>query len=305
MGRDGLPFEWVLAPDNSVLISLGYPDGNWSIKRITHWETPKPDEETRTFADDFPDPVWNDVGKPIINPTGRYLVIRPGYRRKLDASGKQISESMVAVVDLLTFTLAKTSSDIAFGDLYFNKDGALMLLTMHGPGLFEYTLTALSLPELAPIATCDYNVQDRGLDPKTGLFGPVPPASESCPSLLSVAHVSKVRELPSYEKHRLEPDHDTRFEGLAGPHCFDVELNSAKSLALYRCGTELFGYPSGDFGIMFWKSLKVLSVPDGKTILSLPLNFHDDKTWGLFAQARGYDYLVVRHGLKLKTYRLR
>jgi hypothetical protein len=91
---------------------------------------------------------------------------------------------------------------------------------------------------------------------------------------------------------------------ITGPNCWDVELNKAQTLALFHCGTEHLTDPDGDFGITFWKALKVLSVPDGKTLLSLPLHFNDGKSWGLFSQSSGHDYLIVRQGLTLKTYQL-
>jgi hypothetical protein len=60
----------------------------------------------------------------------------------------------------------------------------------------------------------------------------------------------------------------------------------------------------GDFSFETSRALKVLSIPDGKTMLSVPLRFYDYTTSGLIAQADGHDYLIVLNGTKLEAYRL-
>jgi len=48
----------------------------------------------------------------------------------------------------------------------------------------------------------------------------------------------------------------------------------------------------------------VFSIPEGKFLLSLPLHWTDSESSGLFAQADGANYLIVRHGFDLRIYRL-
>src|SRR5271170_6881694 len=285
-GRDGLPFDWVLAPDNSLLISLGHPGGRWSIRRIRHWETPSPKEEGIEFADDFSDRRWGVFGKPLLDPAGDYLVFRVVHplAATTEASGRWRQEAVIAVIDLRTFKLVsrtKSDGDLASGTLAFNRDGTLMVKEWK----YNYgakpdrEVTLLSLPKLETVAACDYTVEEAPAASKTADHKATITTSRTCPAtLVSALHESAGPSPP-------DPVFDPKFENLAGPNCLDAELDKTQTLALFHCGSEHLTDADGFFGITFWKALKVLSVPDGKTLLAVPLHFYDGKSRGLFAQA--------------------
>jgi hypothetical protein len=305
-GWGGLRFQWATAPDQSLLITMWEPNDQWTILRLTGWETRKPKVETLTVPVTLPDygvgsPSLRD---PLVDPAGKYLVIRsPEINIGENGSDKQKWEAVLAVIDLRSFTLAKTVTAIgglAGGGLYFSKGGTLMLATMARlGGPFTLAVTALALPTLDRIVSCEYNVKFPRESQEEGPANiEISKASESCPALMEAAHLTSIDELANRTAG------DERTKNLAGPDCEFQESNRAKDLALYRCGKEHFTDPYGDFGITFWHALKVLSVPDGTPALSLSLRFYDDKSSGLFAVANGHDYLIVRRGLKLSTYRL-
>jgi hypothetical protein len=158
-----------------------------------------------------------------------------------------------------------------------------------------FAVTALALPSLDPLASCDYNCK---VDSHSHQSSEVNQTSDSCASVMEAAHLSGVQELG-------DPDGiDERVRNLAGSGCWYPELAPTRDLALYRCGKEHFSDPSGDFGITFWHALKVLSTNNGRTILSLPLRFNDSTSSGIFAYKNGREYLIVRRGSKLSTYEI-
>lgn len=305
-GWGGPRFQWATGPDQSLLITMWEPNDQCTILRLTGWETRKPKVETLTVPVILP---AHGVGspslrEPLVDPAGKYLVIRsPEINLGENESDKQKWEAVLAVIDLRSFTLTKTVTAIgglAGGGLYFSKGGTLMLDTMARlGGPFTLAVTALALPTLDQIGSCEYNVKfPRGSQEEWPPNSEITKASESCPAVMEAAHLTSIDELAN------RPAEDERTKNLAGPDCQFQESNRAKDLALYRCGKEHFTDPSGDFGITFWHALKVLSVPDGNSTLSLSLRFYDDKSSGLFAVSNGHDYLIVQRGLKLSTYRL-
>lgn len=305
-GWGGLPFQWAIAPNGSLLIVTWEPHDQWTVLRLTGWETRKPKVETLRFQVTLHDRGQNSpsLRDPLVDPAGKYLVIRsPETNIGENESDKQKWEAALSVIDLHSFTLAKTVTAIggmAGGDLHFSKSGTLMLGTMARlGGPFALAVTALALPTLDRIATCEYDIEfTQGSQEGWQKHQEITKASESCPMVIEAAHPTSIDELVN------RPAKERRTTHLAGPDCEFHESNRAEDMALYRCYKEHFTDPYGDFGITFWHALKVFSVPEGKTILSLPLRFYDDKSSGLFAQADGHDYLIVRHGLKLLTYRL-
>jgi hypothetical protein len=307
-------FHLTLAPDNSLLSLLWQEDGQLTLKRVSSWQTKAPREESLTFAGAPPNSDTNIVPELILIPGGKFLIIRLWMvHLKLDASGVRKREAVVAVVDLSTFSVLSrvltTDSYLVDGGLYLNNHGILVSMNymQHIPrpgktypsGTFGVDATAISVPDMQPTATCRYNMAYGTKDTQTGESQRiVMDASDTCPDLLEVAHVSAIDDLPGSEPI------DLRYKGLAGSHCSRENLNKAETLALYRCGIPHLTGGDGDFSFETSRALKVLSIPDGKTMLSVPLRFNDYTTSGLFAQTDGHDFLVVLNGTKLETYRL-
>jgi hypothetical protein len=303
-GRDGLPFRWTVAPDNSILVAASAPQGQWTIIRLTNWETGTPRAETMTFPAKLPDSQAGITisDDPLVDPAGRYVVIRSAeVNLGENDSTKTKWEALLAVVDLHTFTLAATVTGIGAlaGDhLFFSRSGTLMLDTTANLGdPFTLAVTVIALPTLDRGETCEYNVRQNPQTEWPAAFE-VTTTSSSCPAVMQVAHLSTPQELTYH------PAGDQETRQLAGRDCEFLQLSRAQDLALYRCGRDLINDPDGFFGMTVWYALRVLSVPDGKTVFSLPLWFYDSKSSGLFARTNGHNYLVVRHGARLQTYRL-
>jgi hypothetical protein len=311
---NGTTFHWALAPDNSLLILLWQEDGQLTLERVSSWQTKAPRDETLTFTGALPNSDTNIFPELILVPDGKFLVIRLWMvHHKLDASGARKREAVVAVVDLTTFSVLSrvltTESYLVDGGLYLNNHGILMSMNYmqlnpqpgktYPSGTFGVDATAISVPDVRPIATCRYNMAYGPKDTQTGESQRiVMDASETCPTLLEVAHVSAIDDLPGNGPIEL------KYKDLAGSHCSRENLNKAETLALYRCGIPHLTGGDGDFSFETSRALKVLSIPDGKTMLSVPLRFYDYTTSGLFAQADGHDYLIVLNGTKLEAYRL-
>jgi hypothetical protein len=312
---NGTTFHWALAPDNSLLILLWQKDGQLTLKRVSSWQTKAPREETLTFAGALPNSDTNIFPELILVPGGKFLVIRLRmYHYKLEASGARKRESVVAVVDLSTFSVLSrvhtTDSYLVDGELKLNNHGILMLNNMQfipqpgkkyfrGTETFAVDATAISVPDMRPTATCRYNmVYGPEFTPTGGWKRIVMDASDTCPALLEVAHVSAIADLPGSDPI------DSSYKNLAGPHCSRENLNKAETLALYRCGNPHLTDSDGVFDFTTSRALKVLSIPDGKIMLSVPLRFNDNTTSGLLAQADGHDYLIVLNGIKLETYQM-
>lgn len=279
----GVQFQWALAPDNSILVSFGKLDGQWEVEKITGWETQMPKVQTVTFPFHKPG-RYHLSGQPIIAPNGDYAVVQPGYHKKNGTSGAAQWEDEIAVIDLRTFrlsSLVQHDSDNGSDFLYFDNNGILMLRR-------ALTITALSLPELKPIASCSLETAQE--DQK---------GNSSCATLLSMTHVSSFRELE--RNHLANPRWSV---ALGGQDCTCEARNKKGNLELDRCGKVHFAASDGVFSTTFWHALKVLSVPQGKTVFSLRLHVYEGTASGLFAHVDDQNYLIVRRGLKLTTYRL-
>ncbi len=300
-GRDGLRFHWAVAPDASLLITMWAPAHQWTILRLTRWETRTPGVESMKIPVNLPEfATAAPSHDPLISPDGKYLVLRsPEVNIGENDSDKQRWEAVVSVIDLRTFKVAQTVTAVgglAGGHLFFSKSGALLLHTISYLGsTLPFAVTALALPSLDRLASCNYGSK---IDPHSHRSSEVNQTSDSCPAVMGAAHLSGIQQLGDPEGI------DERVSNLAGPGCWYPELAPTGDLALYRCGKEHFSDPYGDFGITFWHALKVLSTSDGKTIFSLPLRFNDSTSSGLFAYKNGRNYLIVRHGSRLRTYEI-
>lgn len=290
----GLPFQWALAQDNSILISFGKPNDNWVVQRITGWETETPKEQTVTFSFHRPS-RYHLFGEPIVGSSGDYVVVYPGSHKKIDASGAVKWEEEIAAIDLRTFQVAsliQRESEFESDYLFFDNNGNLIL---YGGA----SVTALSLPELKPIAVCSRWAASAPGPSTTATSEQGDTARNSCSILMSMAHVSSMTE---FDRNR--PVNQKWGAAAGGPECSREARSKDGNLELDRCGTTHFADEDGVFDTTFWHALRVYSLPDRKTALSLPLHIYEGTATGLFAQKDGHNYLVVRRGLTLFTYLL-
>ena len=150
------------------------------------------------------------------------------------------------------------------------------------------------MPNLEFIASCDYN--DK--------FMPLLEAeSSNCQAFLSSAHLTGLDELESDDKLASNSLTPPKLQDLPGSNPYCPELSRTGQRALLRCGNVHFDLGDGVF-IVFWKALAVLSIPEEKVLLSIPLHWSDSESSGLFADINGAPYLIARHGFDLQTYRL-
>jgi hypothetical protein len=289
----GSPFQWALAPDNSILISFGKTNDNWVVQRITGWETQSPKEQTLAFPFHRPS-RYHLFGEPIVGSTGDFVVVYPGSHKKIDASGAVKWEEEIAAIDLRTFQVAsliQRESEFESDSLFFDNSGNLIL--------FGASVTALSLPELKPIAVCSrWGASAQGPS-ATATSEQGDTARNSCSILMSMAHVSTMTEFV-----RNRPANQKWGAAAGGPECSREARSKEGNLELDRCGTTHFADSDGVFNTTFWHALRVYSVPDRKTVLSLPLHIYEGTATGLFAKKDGHNYLVVRRRLTLLTYLL-
>ena len=287
------PFQWALAPDNSILISFGKSNDNWVVQRITGWETQAPKEQTVTFPFHRPS-RYHLFGEPIVGSSGDYVVVYPGAHKKIDASGSVKWEEEIAAIDLRTFQVAsliQRESEFEGDYLFFDNNGNLILSGA--------SVTALSLPELKPIAVCNLWSASAPGPSATATSEQGDPAGNSCSILLSLAHVSTMMELKGNH-----PANQRWGPAAGGPECSREARSKEGNLELDRCGTTHFADSDGVFNTTFWHALRVYSLPDRRTVFSLPLHISEGNATGLFAQKDGHNYLVVRRGLTLLTYLL-
>ena len=299
--RRGIRFNWTASPDNSLVVSFGRPDGQWTVQRITGWETPTPHVETVTFTDKYPQRYLANFGEPVLDPTGKYLVIRPGFREVRDAAGREVREASVAVIDLRTFSLvftAQARGNLESGDLFFARNGTLILSNWHINAEFLHESTVLSLPNLEPIASCKYNLPRTKTDSSL-VLAQLAELSADCAVVMKRSGATTELQLETGKE--ASSDNDARATKLG---CEPVVQNAAGSLELRRCGKDYFTDDDGLFCLTLWSALKVFTIPEGKEIFSLPIRFSDSKSSGIFSRADGNDYLLVRRGLKVEAYRM-
>jgi hypothetical protein len=298
---------FALAPDNALLVLIPQPDKQWVLKRITGWDAPQPQEQTLAFvADQSHDNrawIFKDL---TVDSGGNYLIARVAIRHNGSSHGRN-RQAIVILIDLRTFSIVwrreTTDPLIATSHWNFNKDGLLIAKGLEDESInfkkssyYEYEAAALSWPDLKPTLPCRYKVVNGPYPAYPGFPSrSITQESDTCTSLLSAANVSSPEELPGSYR---EPESIAK---LAGPSCRFTALTKAEKFALYSCST---GYPT------WWDTYKttsraetVLSVADGKTILSVPLPFEQEVLATL--ATNGQDFLVlVRDGIKLETYRL-
>ena len=305
----GLRLQWALAPDNAIILLFSQSNGRATVVRLTGWQTPAPEEQSLVLADPLPDRsrgleiAFDD---PMVDPKGNYLVLRrQATSRNIEAFKNPTRQGNITVVDLHTFKVAyrlASSGLLAGGRLLFNPNGTLSFLWTNDAGSIVYRAAVLSLPNLQLVANCAYDggyVLHEG--PADSLDVRIAGDADTCEGLLRATDLADMQQLEKTS------DCGSCFISQTGSNDFCFELTRAHGLALYRCGTEHFAGSgtSSDPGLTFWKALRVISLADGKTILSLPLRFNDGSASGIIAQTEGHIYLIVPHELVLRVYLLK
>jgi hypothetical protein len=154
------------------------------------------------------------------------------------------------------------------------------------------------LPDWKPSMACQY---ERLLDFPNGSnqssVWHLSKVSGGCATLVEVAHVPTADRLPGGEFPSV------RYADLARPCLLQSESPSA-NFALYGCRTGN-GYLDDMIVTTKTRSFAVLSVPDGKTVLTVPLPHNVTPIPALLANAHSHTWLLVlRDGIKLETYQL-
>ncbi|MGB0063908.1 MAG: hypothetical protein WBP85_05625 [Terracidiphilus sp.] len=301
---EGHEFVWKVAPDDSLIILIAQPDGRWTIKRITEWQTQSPKEHTNSFFDALPKSEkksFISFDDPLIDPEGRYILV---HRRAMLKNPPPMTTpdgvALVAVLELQTLGLVhKAQGRDLRGTYLFTPQGTLLRVTWSIDRHFLYEVAALTVPGLEEVASCKYN--DKLKSPISLAY--LERESGSCPAFLRFANLSSLDELTGLEKLNANPGPTVNVQDIPGPNRYCAPLSGTEQQALFRCGNVHFDLGDGVF-IVLWRALAALSVPEGKILLSLPLSWNDTESSGLFAQADGTRYLIVRHGLELRTYRL-
>jgi hypothetical protein len=121
----------------------------------------------------------------------------------------------------------------------------------------------------------------------------------TCRAFLLAVHLSSIDELSS-----LDSVPPTGLSDDPDPNRYCTEEDRTQNRVLIRCGKVHFADREGDFFMVFWKTLAVLSLPDGKLMFSVPLGWNDTESSGLLARVDGSEYVIVRHGLKIRTYHI-
>lgn len=309
-GDNGVPYGWALGPDNSLLVLLPRTDGQWVLKKFRSWETLTPTDDELIFAGETPKLEKWASAELTISPSGKYLIIR------IDRPDNGKVATILAVVDLRNFTLIsrRTTSDPllrAFSDWKLIQDDRI-IASVEAPrvsftdplppaGTYRMLAGELALPDLKPTVSCEYSLIDEN-DPESGHWERQ--SNNNSQDCLALQHDLDVL---SIEKTLAYDITEKKFRRLAGADCnpADVIANEDR-FAIYKCGKA----HAEDFadGLFYYETsnvLKVVTLPEGKPLLSVPIGFFSRKTEGLLANANGHDYLIVfRDGVTLESYHL-
>jgi hypothetical protein len=302
-----------LLPDQALLIVNPLRDGKWLVKRIAAWDTGTPTEESLAFAAQTLEEGSSDYDDLRADLAGKYAVIRI----KSIARKGQKNSAVVVLVDLRSFTivsrLTTTEPLIAASYWSFSKNGLLIATAMtdrtmtppHPKPEWKYqTLTdnyeaaAFTLPDWQPSMSCRYQLF---LDTRAGSANMkfyLSKVDDGCAGLVASAGVPTARQLPG------GPMRPTAYAMLAGPTCGFTSESPSADLALYGCRTG-HDYLDGTIVTTNSRNLTVLGVPDGKSVLTVPLPHNTKPYPAVLANASGHTWLLLlRDSVKLEAYQL-
>lgn len=302
-----------LLPNQDLLVFNPQRDGKWLIKRISAWDTGRPREESLAFAGQSFNEGATGYEDLKVDPTSNYAVIRV----KSIYSIAQNNSAVVVLVDLRNFTVVSrlTTTDPLLAASYwsFSKNGLLIATAMtrrvmtplHPKPEWSYqTITdsyeaaAFTLPDWKRSMSCKYELF---LDHRAGSTDPnfyLNKVDDACTALVASAGVPTAQNLPD------GPVRPNAYAGLAGPTCEFAGESPSDDFALYGCRTG-HDYLDGMIVTTNSRNLRVLSVPDGKAVLAVPLPHNTKPYPAVLANASGHTWLLLlRDSVRLEAYQL-
>ena len=315
-----------LLPDQALLVLIPQQDGKWFFKRITAWDTGSPKEETIGFAGEPHQKGVSGEEELKVDPSNTYAVIRIKSFTGIfySVTGAVNQSAVIVLIDLRSFTLISQSNTtdplLATSSWSFAENGLLIakartdrstVKPTHPETRFSfetmtdtYQAAALTLPSFKPSMPCQYELflDDRKGPQRSDHH--LSKVSDGCAELVALAHVPSAQNLPGDGTQSVPFAQLAHYGQLAGPTCQISVEGSSLDYALYGCRT---GHRYMDDMIVTTNSrnLTVLSVPDGKPVLTVPLPHNLTPYSALLANAVGHTWLLLlRDGIKLETYRL-
>ena len=306
-----------LLPDQALLVLIPQQDGKWIFKRLTAWDTASPKEESLAFSARSPQEGASGYEDLKVDPASTYAVIRIKSFTGNIFTVTDNRSAVVVLVDLRNFTLVSqlATSDLllAASDWSFANNGMLVASVMTGRSMTPphpkpawsydtitdtYQAAALGIPDFKASMSCEYELF---LDNRTGSLTRdrhLSKVSDGCAALVKLAHVPTAENLPD------GPPGPVPHALLAGPTCEFKSVSTSAKFALYGCRTG-HDYADGMIVTTKTRNLTVLSVPDGKQVLTVSLPHNTTPYPSLLANADNHTWLLVlRDGIKLEGYRL-
>jgi hypothetical protein len=304
-----------LLPDQALLVFNPQRDGKWLFKRITAWDTAIPKEETVAFDGQSFEEGATGYEDLKVDSAGNYAVIRT---RSVSAYPvKRDNTALVVLVDLRSFSIVsrRTTTDPLIAASYwsFSKNGLLIATAMTGQVMVplhpkpewsyqtitdSYEAAAFTLPDWKPSMPCKYELF---LDNRAGSSNPkfyLSKVDDGCAALVASAQVPTAQNLPD------GPFRPNPYEELAGKTCQLGGESPSADFALYACRTG-HDYLDGMIVTTNSRNLTVLSVPDGKAVLTVPLPHNTKPYPALLANESGHTWLLLlRDGVKIEAYQL-
>lgn len=313
-----------LLPDQALLVLIPQQDGKWFFKRITAWDTGSPKEETIGFTGEPHQEGASGEEELKVDPSNTYAVIRIKSFTGNIHSVVENQSAVIVLIDLRSFTLISQSTTndplLATSSWSFAENGLLIARTRTDSSTvkpphpkysfsFEtmtdtYQAAALTLPGFKPSMPCQYELflDDREGSQRRDRY--LSKVSDGCVALVALAHVPSAQNLPGGVSQSVPNAQLARYAQLAGPTCQISGESSSADYALYGCRTG-HGYMDDMIITTNSRNLTVLSVPDGKPVLTVPLPHNLTPYPALLPKAVGHTWLLfLRDGIKLETYRL-
>jgi hypothetical protein len=306
----------VATQDNALLVLIPQTEEEWALKRLSGWDTSHPQEQTLTIkgsphsSRDLS--VTTDM---VLNPSGAYLLLRIDSRLGSIDSPNRIREAVVYVIELHSFTILSrrvtTDPLFASSEWRFSKDDQLVskgiatrnsAKTAFGNSVTDsYNAAALTMPDLALATSCHY---DQVIELRADSSGWTKPTvrnvSDGCTPLLASAGVSSLEDLPGHDEEIFKD-----FSKLAASGCHIQSVNREKALVVLECRTG-HSYMDGEISTTKSREIAVVTIPDGKSVFSLPLPHNWKAIPGVVTVANGQNNLVLlRDGIQLETYPLK
>ncbi len=306
-----------LLPDQNLLVLIPQQHSSWTLKRITAWNTDNLNEETLSFTGNPLTEGESGFEDLIVNPAGRYAVIRiRSFGGNLYDGTVRNRTALIVLVDLQGFQVLsqRTTTDPLFAasEWSFAENGLLITAALVQRSTvpaqlkhpWEYTsitdvyqAAALTLPSWTPSMTCHYERVIYPAGATSQSTSHVVKGSDECSPLIAAANVRTAENLPGGQFPSL------RYADLGRPCQFASE-GPLEKFGLYECRTGN-GYFDDMIVTTKTRDLAVLSLPDGKRVLTVPLPHNTKPVPALLANADDHTWLLVlRNGVDLSAYRI-